>query len=220
MKNLIKIVGLLTCTILYADGSVIASSAKSLNTKENTTEGFKINSDDEIINHETKTLFDVNRPVGGTSIRYYSSTAIAMQTSQTTIENGYVNASKFRPSCTRSLSESLSKDDALDLPSGSKIISLSAFGIDNNDHGYGVVQLSEINGAGNYSIKAAYSSGIPHQPGRFNIGGFLDYTPGSYQGALVRLISSHPDIELCGFRIGYVPPDVANDVIFVTNFYR
>lgn len=202
---------LLTATLLLMGSTAYAGSSVPVN---NYHDSYSEANVPEVTNANDKAFIDVNRPVGGTSIRYYSSTATAMQTVN---QNGY----KYTVSgCTSSKSGWREIDEALDLPNKSKIVSFTALGKDTSNNASGKAYLSKINGAGNYTILKSYDSGTTNKPNRFNIGGYLNHTLSHNEGLLVRLAGATSDIELCGFRIGYVPPDVAGDVIFVTNFYR
>lgn len=213
MKHSIKLSSLIIYGVLLSGGSSIADNdIASLETKA--PQGVTLNRSGDIVQAQTKTMVDENRPVGGTSIRYYSSSAAAMQT--ITLTNYKYNGA----GCASSVTGFMNKDEAIDLPDGSKIVSFTLLGYDNSVTESGSVTLARVDNSGNYISFGFASSGAASQPGRFSVGDFVDHTLDVDEGALVRLSFSDPVIELCGIRIGYVPPDVADDVIFVNNFYR
>ncbi|MFV0542768.1 MAG: hypothetical protein ACK5L8_03655 [Marinicella pacifica] len=213
MKHSIKLSSLIIYGVLLSGGSSIADNdIASLETKA--PQGVTLNRSGDIVQAQTKTMVDENRPVGGTSIRYYSSSAAGMQVlSGASYE--YKGAG-----CTAPTTFGISMDEAIDLPDGSKIVSFTVLGLDNSNTESGSGTLARVDNSGNYTAIAYASSGNTEQPGRFSAGEFVDHSLSSGEGTLVRFYFSDPVIELCGFRIGYVPPDVADDVIFVNNFYR
>jgi hypothetical protein len=213
MKNSIKISSLIACGLMFAGGTTIAEE-NVLSMEAKAPPGVTLNRAGEIVPAHTKTMVDENRPVGGTSIRYYSSSAAGMQVlSGASYE--YKGAG-----CTAPTTFGISMDEAIDLPDGSKIVSFTVLGLDNSNTESGSGTLARVDNSGNYTAIAYASSGNTEQPGRFSAGEFVDHSLSSGEGTLVRFYFSDPVIELCGFRIGYVPPDVADDVIFVNNFYR
>lgn len=213
MKHSINIASLIACGVMLTGGHVTASD-DILSKEANAPQGVKVNRAGNIVQAHTKTMIDENRPVGGTSIRYYSSTAAAMQTLS------HSNFDYSGAGCASSSSGFISKDEAIDLPDGSKIVSFTLLGYDFSTTESGSGSLAWVDNTGGFTTIASASSGIVNQPGRFSVGDFVDHTLDYDQGTLVRLGITDPVIELCGFRIGYVPPDVADDVIFVNNFYR
>ncbi|MCX7545295.1 hypothetical protein [Marinicella gelatinilytica] len=215
MKHLIKIAGLMACSTVFAGDTVYLNSDDLLDMEANAPLGFEINRDGEIISDNTKTMVDENRPVGGTSIRYYSAVGSAMQSSSSgTYSYTYSG-------CKTPLAGTVQIDDAVDLPNGSKVVSFSAFGVDNSGTAQASSWLVERdNNTNTWTDLETHPSGGSAIPGRFSEGGFLDYTIGYSNPLVVRQRANDSDISLCGYRIGYVPPDVASDVIFVNNFYR
>ncbi len=219
MKNLIRITGLITVCFAI---SVDTASAKNniLDIESNAPQGTTINRSGEIIDIidlNTKALIDEDRPVGGTSIRYYSSTASAMQAHNINTKN-YLGGG-----CSSAIGGFLELDESIDLPEDTKIVSFTALGEDSSAAGYASAYLARVPSGGNYFHIIGNSTGAyANQPGRFSIGGFLDHTVNSdSEGLLVRFgLDAETGIEVCGFRIGYIPPDIAHDVIFVSNFYR
>jgi hypothetical protein len=216
MKIFIKTFVMTTLIFLLSNHTAYAND-NILEIESNIPQGATVNRNGEIINISTKALIDEDRPVGGTSIRYYSSTASAMQP--------HIMSRKNYPGggCSTAINGVLTLDEAIDLPEDTKIVSFSVLGNDSSNAGKVNAYLSSVPSGGNYYNIITDSTGTnANQPGRFNIGGFLDHTVNSdNEGLLVRLnLSAETGIEVCGFRIGYVPPDVASDVIFVNNFYR
>lgn len=217
MKHSIKLSSLIACGVLLTGGSVIASD-DILSMEANAPHGVTVNRAGEIVQAQTKAMVDEDRPVGGTSIRYYSSSASGMQSLE------HSNYKYNGAGCSSSVTGFMRKDEGIDLPDGTKIVSFTVLGFDNSATEYGNGSLARVDNTGNYTTIASASSGVSSQPGRFSVGQFLDYTLttslSAHEGTLVRLNFSDPVIEICGIRIGYVPPDVAHDVIFVNNFYR
>ncbi|KAA3638317.1 MAG: hypothetical protein DWP95_12940 [Proteobacteria bacterium] len=215
MKNLIKVVGLIAVGTVSAGDSTHLKGKEILHVEVNTPAGLSVTNEGNVLNNSTKAMLDHERPVGGTSIRYYSSAASAMNLV------GSSNYTYVSPGCREGTTGMTEMDEALDIPRGSKIVSFSAYGIDNDASSRAVAYIYQTDiTTGTLSTNVSYTSGNTETPNRFNIGGFLDYTKEYHDNLWVRLWGTSNAITLCGFRIGYVPPNVADDVIFVHNFYR
>lgn len=215
MKHLIKIVGLIATGSVSAGDTVNLQGKEILNIEINAPVGVGVTKGGQLIDNSTKAMLDHERPVGGTSIRYYSSAAAAM-TSINSSDYSYAS-----PGCRQATTTSTEMDEALDIPVGSKIVSFTAYGTDSDASSQASAYIYQTDiSAGTLSTNKIYTSGTAAAPGNFSIGGFFDYTKAYGDNLWVRLWGNGPNIVLCGFRVGYVPPDVASDVIFVNNFYR
>lgn len=160
-----------------------------------------------------KAMLDENRPAGGTSIRYISSAAAGMYPS----DPGYSFESNVLTGCQFSNSGLLETTENVDIPDGSRLVSITAFGEDPNTGWFGYTL--KVDGQDVVNQATSGSS-----VGLQSIGEFFDFHIPyfSYQNQKVTVTLSQlgNGIELCGYRIGYIPPDVADDVIFTNNFYR
>lgn len=215
MNTIIQII-IMTILGFAISGQTAYANDNILEAESNVPQGVTINRNGEILNN-TKALIDEDRPVGGTSIRYYSSTASAMQP-HTKSRKNYSSGG-----CSTAINGALNLDESIDLPEDTKIISFTALGEDSNSLGSVHAYLARVPSGGNYfDIIVDTTNPTSNQPGRFSLGGFLNHTVNSdTEGLLVRLyVDEGAALEVCGFRIGYIPPDVASDVIFVNNFYR
>lgn len=216
MKNILKNMIFMSVAVVIP-GHTADAGDNILDVESNIPQGVTINRNGEVLNISTKALIDEDRPVGGTSIRYYSSTASAMQPHLISRKN-YTGGG-----CSTATGGILNLDESIDLPEDSKIVSFSVLGNDTSSDGSVSAYLARVpNGANFFSVISVTTGDNTNQPGRFNIGGFLDYTLDSdNEGLLARInLNAETGIEVCGFRIGYVPPDVASDIIFINNFYR
>lgn len=215
MKHVTQLVSFIALGMVSNAGANGLTSDEILDIETNLPNGYQINRQGEIIDSQNKAMIDIDRPVGGTSIRYYSSAAAAMNQVST------ANYEYTSPGCRTGVSSGVSMDETVDLPLDSKIVSFTAYGTDNDNSASASAYLySTAMGDGALSIVTSYSSGSTETPGDFSIGGYLDYDRLYNESFFVRLSSSSENIVLCGFRIGYVPPNVASDLIFVNNFYR
>ncbi len=214
MKNLKKIVCMLSVGVCSAGFASDLKHKEIAELESSLPAGLQINAEGEVVKVANKAMIDIHRPVGGTSIRYYSSAASPMHS----IGGDY---SYVSPGCRASVSGGISLDEAVDLPLDTKIVSFTAYGLDNNSTQAGSAILYTTNIAtGDLDIYNSYSSGNTETPGRYSIGGFLDLDRTYNDSLFVRLSSNGTEIDICGYRIGFVPPDVASDIIFVDNFYR
>lgn len=215
MKNLIKIAGLIAIGSVSAADTENLQGHEILNIEANAPVGVAVNKKGELMSHSIKAMLDHERTVGGTSIRYYSSAASAMS------DIDGVDYTYVSPGCRQGTSTGTNMDEALDIPRGAKIVSFNAYGTDNSNSSRAQAYIYQTDiSTGGLSTLETYNSGDSETPNQFNIGGYLDYTKTYSDNLWVRLWGTSSDIILCGFRIGYVPPDVADDIIFVNNFYR
>ncbi len=161
-----------------------------------------------------KAMLDEGRPFGGTSIRYISSSALGMHPTAPS----YSYSSNPFTGCRNSSSGLLEMVENLDVPDGSRLISVSVMGKDNDNGWLGYTLRVDGQDIDNQASVGASGNSL------INIGAFIDFQMPyfSYQQQKVTMTLSQlgSDIDLCGYRIGYLPPDVADDVIFVNNFYR
>lgn len=161
-----------------------------------------------------KSMIDEGRPVGGTSIRYISSSAAGMYPT----DPSYSYEGNYFTGCRFSNSGLLELVDNIDLPDGSRLISISVMGEDMGQGWFGYTLQVD----GQDITNQASSGTLPNN--LMTIGEYIDFQMPyfSYQQQKITLTLSHlgSGIKICGYRIGYLPPDVADDVIFVNNFYR
>ncbi len=174
----------------------------------------------QLYNH--KALIDDQNNLGGTSIRYSSYGATGMS---------YINAGDFDlgfeaiNGCIRQTqASSFSLDAAIDLPHGTKIVSIT-FDVYDGNNGAPLISGSLFEFNAN-SFTTVFTTSVPSNTnnGYIGIGGFLDdyRIDNINHNYIVARLSSNTNVEsrLCGVRIGYVPANLADDVIFVNNFYR
>jgi len=175
--------------------------------------GVKINDLGEI--ETTKALVDLEAGSGGTSIRYASFSASGMN-NRNNADANYSGGGCMNFNTTGWL------DASVDLPEGSRIVSISYLVEDNSATGQASGETLAVNGDGGFtSVLNTLDTDLSGTPGDINIGGFVDYTLDGFEGLSVRLsASSSTDTEVCGVRVGYVAPSVASEVIFVSNFFR
>lgn len=164
-----------------------------------------------------KTLIDSSTGSGGTSIRYTSFAASGMSSVRSTQGYDYSGGG-----CLQAKDSNLFIDHSLDLPIGSRLVSVSYLMNDNSNtenlRGY-------LYTSPTFSNFQSYETGVAAQPGIVSLGGFFDFTLSDNTEAITtRLMitdaTGSSDSEICGLRIGFIPPDVASDVIFVNNFFR
>ncbi len=174
--------------------------------------------DDKNINN--KSLVEVNYTAGGTSIRYVSFAASAMKTLGTgTYEKDYQAAGCVDDN--QDAASGMALDDYLDIPQGSKIVSASFLGYDvSNTQSFSGI-LYDFSG-GSASIVTSASSGSTFVGGDASPGGFTEYITdvNSLYGLRLSAPSSNGALRLCGARIGYIPEDLVDDVIYASNFFR
>ncbi len=161
-----------------------------------------------------KAMIDEGRPAGGTSIRYISASAAAMYPT----DPGYNYQGNYFSGCRFSNSGLLELVDNIDLPDSSRLISISVMGEDMGQGWFGYTLQVD----GQDITNQASSGTLPNN--LMTIGEYIDFQMPyfSYQQQKITLTLSQlgSSIKICGYRIGYLPPDVADDVIFVNNFYR
>ena len=163
---------------------------------------------------EDKAMIDEGRPFGGTSIRYISSSAAGMYPT----DPSYSYQGNYHSGCRYSNSGLLELVENIDIPDGSRIISVTAMGEDMSTGWFGYTLQVD----GQDIANQASSGSLPYN--LMTMGEFIDFHMPyfSYQQQKVTMTLSQigSGVQLCGYRIGYLPPDVADDVIFVNNFYR
>lgn len=173
-----------------------------------------------------KALVDSSHGVGATSIRYLSYAASTM----TSIRSGK-SFSYGGGGCLRASSTNTYFDHKVDLPNGSKIVSISFNGLDNSNSEQFYVRFFRYpvhSNPGAYdnlllANNITSGSGNADTPGRVNLGGFFN-PPVTVSSASALVVRMRPgtdnNTEICNVKIGYIPPDVADDVIFASNFFR
>ncbi|GAA4816183.1 hypothetical protein GCM10011365_00990 [Marinicella pacifica] len=163
---------------------------------------------------EEKAMIDENRPFGGTSIRYISSSAAGMYPT----DPGYTYQGNYLSGCRYSNSGLLELVENIDIPDGSRIISVTAMGEDMSSGWFGYTLQVDGQDIANQASSGTLAYNL------MTIGEYIDFHMPyfSYQQQKVTMTLSQlgSSIKICGYRIGYLPPDVADDVIFVNNFYR
>ena len=176
-------------------------------------------SDTELAEQATfsnKALIDGSAGVGGTSIRYKSFAASGMKALSQSFDYRYSGGG-----CMQAVAPTTYAgfDDMLDLPVDSKLVSMTLL---TNPTSSSDIQTAIIYQSLNGTFSTIGSvtvndSGISNFTSE---GIFLDHTL-LYDGlTMARLEISGNDAEICGLRVGYVGPDVASDVLFVSNFYK
>lgn len=189
---------------------IIACTNNGLSQESEYPVGVKVNPEGEFA--ITKALIDLSAPFGGTSIRYQSYGATGMQ------NRDNVNVSYAGGGCMQLGGR---MDASVDLPSGARIISISYEVNDNSATGSAGGQTLVFDGAGGFLNLLTLNTTIGDTLGYVSIGGFLDHTISPNENMVVRLnATSETGVEICGVRIGFIPPSVASDVIFVHNFQR
>ena len=108
-------------------------------------------------------------------------------------------------------------DTNLAIPGGSRIVSVTML-YENLGGGNLEYVLFNTEGGGEYNIVS--NKTIPATTGYNNVGEFvwLDVTPS--QSYLMRANINDSNGIPCLFRVGYIPADIASDVIFLNNFFR
>jgi hypothetical protein len=167
-----------------------------------------------------KSLVEVNYTAGGTSIRYMSYAASAMKTLGTgTYEKDYQGAGCVADS--QDAAAGMNLDDTLDIPQGSKIVSVSFLTYDISNTRSTSGYLYAYSG-GSATTVATGTSGNTFDAGYVSTGGFYDHITdvNSLYGLRLSGPAANGDLRLCGVRIGYIPEDLVDDVIYASNFFR
>ena len=173
--------------------------------------------EDDLDNHSersNKALVSLTPGSGGTSIRYSSYGATGMtsinSTARSNAGHGCMEASSL-----------IEFDASIDLPDDSRIVSISFNVRDSSDTTSTSARLLSVDASGGFTDIGSYgNTGVTETPGYANLGSYLDYTTSQNEALLGRITLTGENTEACGIRIGYIPPSVASDVIFVNNFYR
>lgn len=172
--------------------------------------GVKINANGDMVTE--RALIGLATP-SGTSIRYSSYGASGM----TNILNRSI--SYAGGGCMQSDTGGFF-DASIDLPNGARIISASFEVIDDNASENSNGRIISFDGEGNFITLFEDSTINADTPGAVSLGGFFDFTLTINTAIIGRLSTSGTGTEVCGVRVGFIPPSIANDVIFVSNFYR
>lgn len=161
-----------------------------------------------------KAMIDEGRPFGGTSIRYISSSAAGMYPT----DPSYTYQGNYFSGCRFSNNGLLELVENIDIPDGSRILSVSAMGEDMSSGWFGFTLQADGQDIANQASTGSLANDL------MTIGKFFDFHVPyfSYQQQKITLTLSQlgSNVKLCGYRIGYLPPDVADDVVFVSNFYH
>lgn len=168
-----------------------------------------------------KSLVELSHTAGATSIRYISFAASAMKTLGTgTYEKDYAGAGCVEDSL--DAASGMALDDFLDIPQGSRIVSASFLGYDTTSTDSYLGSLYEFTNGTASTVLSGFS-GTAFDGGYVSAGGYLsNYVTqsGSLYGVRLEASPSNGAIELCGVRIGYIPENLVDDVIFASNFFR
>ncbi len=111
-------------------------------------------------------------------------------------------------------------DAAVDLPDGARVVSITWQHIDSSATGNGSGELWSFDAAGTVTLLASGNTGaVADTPGSVSTTQFVDHTITLNENILVRIWGTNGSgVESCGVKVGYIPPVVATDVIYVDNF--
>lgn len=199
-------------------GAVISSGVMAVD-ESDLPIGVKHNENLEPV-QTVKALVDGSAGSGGTSIRYKNFAASGMKPiyGPQTYEFEYSGGG-----CMKAVAPTtyLGLDEIIDIPVGSKIVSMTflANPTSSTDQLNGLLFTTDASGSFNtVAFESIQDAGISSHT---SVGTFLDYTTEYDTMVMARIEqTSGNTAEICGIRIGYISYDVANDVIFSSNFYR
>ncbi len=164
----------------------------------------------------SKALIDGSAGPGGTSIRYKNLAASGMKAQTQSVNYSYSGGGCMKATAP---STYVAFDDMVDLPVGSKLVSLT---LNTNPTSSTDSQTAQIYQSldGSFSTLAFVTVNDDSIADHTSDGVFFDHTL-LYDGlTMARLEVSGNTAEICSMRIGYISPDVASDVIYASNFYR
>ncbi len=182
--------------------------------------GIKHNSDlNPVLSN--KALVDGSAGPTSTSIRYKNFAASGMKpiNGPQTYDYSYSGGG-----CMKAVAPTdyLGIDEVIDLPIGSKIVSMTLLANPSSSTDSLRAILFAADAANNFAFSNVATVIISDDsiPSYTEQGMFLDYTLLYNTVLTARLEQSGNTGEVCGVRIGYISYDVADDVIFSTNFFR
>lgn len=189
-------------------------SSHALNLEADYPIGVKVNSDGVQVG--TKSLVDASIGIGGTSIRYVTYAASGMYNRN----NGDIN---YSGAGCMDFDSGDWLETSIEFPNGSRIISITLKGNDISDTGYVSMEVLGLKGDGDFNdiVTSSINSGFAETPGYFSLTEYLDYSVQATESVSARITaSSGSGNEACAVKVGYIPPSVASDVIFVDNFHN
>ena len=164
----------------------------------------------------SKALIDGSAGPGGTSIRYKNLAASGMKAQTQSFNYGYSGGGCMKANAPATY---VAFDDMVDLPVGSKLVSLTLnTNPTSSTDTQSALLYQSLNGV--FSTIAFASVSDDSIAGHTSDGVFLDHTLVTDGIITARLEVSGNTAEICSMRIGYISPDVASDVIYASNFYR
>ena len=176
-------------------------------------------SDDEMASLATlnsKALIDGSAGSGSTSIRYKNLAASGMKAVTQSYNYEYSGGGCMKATAPTGY---VAFDDMVDLPVGSKLVSLTLMTNPTSSVDTQTAQIYQsLNGV--FSTIGSVSVSDAGISSHTSDGVFFDHTLVTDGITTARLEISGNTAEICAMRIGYISPDVASDVIYASNFYR
>lgn len=111
-------------------------------------------------------------------------------------------------------------DAVVDVPDESQLVTISMLANDSSATGNVQMEVLALNGDGTFdSVVGTTSGDTPGTPGFFWDTHFVDYVVSFNQTVNARMTATAgANVEVCAIVVGYIPPSVASDVLFVDNF--